>query len=58
MIQELREVTRRLNRLFKIAPHAMGGIRGAQARAKKLTPKRRSEIGRIAARARWKGTKA
>jgi hypothetical protein len=31
-----------------------GGIRGGKARAKALTPKKRSEIARLAAEARWK----
>jgi len=31
-----------------------GGIKGGRARAKKLTPKQRTEIARIAALARWK----
>ncbi len=31
------------------------GRRGGKARAAKLTAKRRAEIGRKAARARWKG---
>ncbi len=39
-------------------PHAvalgrLGGQKGGKARAKKLTPERRSEIARRAARARW-----
>ena len=32
----------------------IGGKKGGKARAKKLTPKERSEIARIAAQARWK----
>ncbi len=40
-------------------PHAvalgrMGGKKGGQARAKKLTPEERAEIARIAAKAKWK----
>lgn len=31
-----------------------GGKSGGPARAKRLTPERRSEIARVAARARWK----
>jgi hypothetical protein len=31
-----------------------GGLKGGKARAEKLDPDRRSEIARIAARARWK----
>lgn len=31
-----------------------GGLKGGPARAKKLTPKQRSEIAKKAARARWK----
>jgi hypothetical protein len=30
-----------------------GGLKGGKARAEKLTPERRSEIARKAARARW-----
>jgi hypothetical protein len=42
-------------------PHAqalgrLGGKKGGKARAAKLTAKRRREIARIAARARWKKT--
>jgi len=40
-------------------PHAkalgkLGGLKGGKARAKKLSPERRREIARIAAKARWK----
>jgi len=40
-------------------PHAvalgrLGGLKGGKARAKKLTPERRKEIARKAARARWR----
>jgi hypothetical protein len=31
-----------------------GGLKGGKARAIKLTPKQRSEIARVAAKARWK----
>jgi len=31
----------------------LGGLKGGKARAKKLTPKQRSEIARKAAKARW-----
>lgn len=31
----------------------LGGLRGGKARSEKLTPERRSEIARQAARARW-----
>jgi len=31
-----------------------GGLKGAKARAKSLTPKQRAEIAKIAADARWK----
>ena len=34
----------------------IGGLKGGKARAKKLTPKQRAEIARIAAAARWKKT--
>lgn len=33
----------------------LGGLKGGKARAKKLSKKRRSEIAKKAARARWKG---
>lgn len=32
----------------------LGGLKGGNARAAKLTPKQRSEIATLAARARWK----
>ena len=32
---------------------AKGAAKGGRARAKKLSPKRRAEIARLAARARW-----
>jgi hypothetical protein len=31
-----------------------GGLRGGKVRAKRLTPKRRAEIAKLAAEARWK----
>lgn len=31
----------------------LGGLKGGKARAKKLTPEQRKEIGRKAARSRW-----
>lgn len=31
-----------------------GGLKGGKARAQRLSPERRSEIARLAARARWK----
>ena len=34
----------------------LGGLKGGDARAKKLTPAQRSEIARLAALARWKKT--
>jgi len=34
----------------------LGGLRGGQARAKKLSAEKRSEIARKAARARWKSS--
>ena len=44
-------------------PHAvalgkLGGKKGGKARAAKLSPERRSEIARLAARARWDREKA
>lgn len=43
--------------LLKLAASAMGrkgGLKGGIARAKKLSPKKRSEIAKKAAAARWK----
>jgi hypothetical protein len=34
----------------------IGGMKGGKARAKELSPKRRTEIARAAASARWKKT--
>lgn len=36
----------------------IGGKKGGKSRAKKLTPKQRSEIARLAAQARWKKAKS
>jgi hypothetical protein len=36
----------------------LGGKKGGQARAAKLTPDQRQEIARVAARARWKKSKS
>ena len=36
-----------------VALGRMGGLKGGKARAEKLSPKRRSEIARRAARMRW-----
>jgi len=36
-----------------VALGRLGGLRGGKARAEKLSPKRRLEIARKAARARW-----
>jgi hypothetical protein len=33
-----------------------GGLKGGKVRAKKLTPRQRSEIAQLAANARWKKT--
>lgn len=33
-----------------------GGLKGGKARAKNLSPERRSEIARVAAHARWRAT--
>jgi hypothetical protein len=33
-----------------------GGLSGGKARAKKLSPEKRSEIARLAAQARWRST--
>ncbi len=37
-----------------VALGKLGGLKGGKARAKALTPKKRSEIARLAAAARWK----
>ncbi len=37
-----------------VALGRQGGLKGGDARAKKLTPEKRSDIARIAAAARWK----
>ena len=37
-----------------VALGRLGGLKGGAARAAKLSPKKRSEIARIAARSRWK----
>ena len=37
-----------------VALGRMGGLKGGKARAESLSPKRRSEIARKAARSRWK----
>lgn len=37
-----------------VALGRLGGLKGGKVRAKKLTPKQRAEIARIAAMARWK----
>lgn len=36
----------------------LGGLKGGKARSESLTPKRRIEIAKKAAAARWKGKKA
>lgn len=44
--------------LIKLAASAMGrkgGLKGGKARAKALSPERRAEIARKAAKARWRG---
>lgn len=38
----------------KEAAAKLGGLKGGKARAKKLTPRQRSEIASVAAQARWK----
>lgn len=38
----------------KVPGRRKGGLKGAKARTKKLTPVERSEIARTAAMARWK----
>ena len=45
-----------------VNPHAaalgrLGGLKGGPARAAKLSPRRRREIARAAARARWTGSR-
>jgi hypothetical protein len=39
-----------------VAKGRLGGEKGGNARAKKLTPEERTDIARIAAQARWKKT--
>ena len=39
-----------------VALGRLGGAKGGKARAAKLTPKQRSEIASLAAKARWKKT--
>ena len=39
-----------------VALGKLGGTKGGKARAEKLTPKQRSEIAALAARARWRKT--
>jgi hypothetical protein len=39
-----------------VALGRLGGLKGGKARADKLSDKRRSEIARKAAKARWEGT--
>jgi hypothetical protein len=41
-----------------VALGKLGGAKGGIARAKKLSPERRSEIARNAVKARWKKTKS
>ena len=43
---------------FAVALGRAGGLRGGRARAKALSPKRRSQIAAKAAKARWARTKA
>ncbi len=38
------------------SPKRKAGLKGGKARAKRLTPRRRTEIATIAANARWKKT--
>ena len=40
-----------------VALGRLGGLKGGPARAKKLSPKERSEIARKAAKIRWENTK-
>lgn len=40
-----------------VALGRLGGLKGGKARAESLTPKKRSEIAKKAAAARWKGNK-
>jgi hypothetical protein len=59
---ERRAVLERRRLSTKVNPHAaalgrLGGLKGGPARAAKLSPRRRREIARGAARARWTGTR-
>lgn len=40
-----------------VALGRLGGLKGGKARAESLTPRKRSEIAKKAAKARWKDTK-
>jgi len=40
-----------------VALGRLGGLKGGKARAKKLSPKKRSEIAKKAAKARWNKTR-
>jgi hypothetical protein len=42
-----------LRRLIAVALGRRGGLKGGKARAEKLSPKRRSQIAKQAAEARW-----
>jgi hypothetical protein len=53
------QILARRTELVARNPHAaalgrLGGLRGGKARAAALTPKRRRDIARLVARARWK----
>lgn len=49
------EPLQRVKNRAAVALGRLGGRKGGPARAEKLSPERRSEIARKAARARWKG---
>lgn len=52
-VKEPRKLRRRKHR-NAVTAGKLGGLKGGNARSKKLTPEQRSEIARIAAQARWK----
>ncbi len=51
--EEFEEIEKKVNRSAAILLGSQGGLKGGPARAKKLSPERRSEIARKAARKRW-----
>jgi hypothetical protein len=50
------DLPRDLTHLIAVALGRRGGLKGGKARAKKLSPERRTEIARLAALRRWSKT--